>query len=43
MKAYRKHKIYKLEFYRIYEINKNYHKFLYTKFKRRIKIKRLYK
>lgn len=43
MKAYRKGKIHNTEFFRIWEIGKNYHKFLFTRFKRRIKIKRLYK
>ena len=41
MKAHRKGKINKNEFLRIREIGYNYHKFLWTKFKRRIKTKRL--
>ena len=43
MKAHRKGKIHHTEFFRILEIGKNYHKFLFTRFKRKIKIKRLYK
>jgi len=43
MKAYRKKKIHSTEYYRIFEIGKNYHKFLYTRFRKRIKLKRLYK
>jgi len=43
MKDHRKGKIDSVEFYRIYEIGKNYHKFLFTRFKRRIRTKRLYK
>ena len=43
MKPYRKGKIHDTEFYRIWEIGKNYHKFLFTRFKRKIRTKRLYK
>ena len=42
MKPNRKGKIPKTEFDRLKEIGYNYHKFLYKKFKRIIKTKRLY-
>ena len=41
MKTYRKGKIDATEFDRIKQIARNYHKFLWTKFKRRIETKRL--
>ena len=41
MKPHRKEKIYKTEFQRILEIGKNYHKFLWTRFKKKIQTKRL--
>jgi hypothetical protein len=41
MKPHRKEKIDSKEFSRLREIGYNYHKFLWTKFKRRIQIKRL--
>jgi hypothetical protein len=41
MKTYRKEKIDKTEFGRLREIGFNYHKFMWTKFKKRIRIKRL--
>ena len=41
MKPYRKGKIDDTEFDRIKQIGRNYHKFLWTKFKRRIETKRL--
>jgi hypothetical protein len=41
MKPHRKEKIDESEFNRLKEIGYNYHKFLWTKFKIRIKIKRL--
>jgi len=40
MKPHRKGKIPKIEFNRLREIGYNYHKYLWTKFKRRIKKKR---
>lgn len=40
MKAQRKEKIDSTEFSRLKEIRFNYHKFLWTKFKRRISTKR---
>jgi len=43
MKPYRKEKIDSTEFGRLFEIGKNYHKFLWTKFKRKINTKRLHK
>lgn len=43
MKAHRKEKIHASEFNRIKEIRFNYHKFLWTKFKRVLKTKRLHK
>lgn len=43
MKAHRKGKIDSKEFMRLKEIGYNYHKFLWTKFRRRIRIKRLNK
>jgi hypothetical protein len=43
MKAYRKSKMFKEEFEQVFAIGKNYHKFLWKKFKRRIKLKRLHK
>lgn len=43
MKPYRKEKIDSTEYMRLREIRYNYHKFLWTKFKRRIRIKRLNK
>lgn len=43
MQPNRKAKIDSTEFNRIREIAKNYHKFLWTKFKRKIKTKRLRK
>jgi len=41
MKAHRKGKIDSTEYNRLKEIRFNYHKFLWTKFKRRIRTKRL--
>lgn len=41
MKPNRKSKIDSNEFNKLREIGYNYHKFLWTKFRRRIKIKRL--
>lgn len=41
MKPYRKRKIPKKEFLKLRAIAHNYHKFMWTKFKKRIKIKRL--
>ncbi len=41
MKVHRKSKIYCKEFIRLKEIGFNYHKFLWTKFKRKISNKRL--
>jgi hypothetical protein len=41
MKAYRTGKIHYKEFARLKEIGYNYHKFLWTKFKRKIATKRL--
>lgn len=41
MKPHKKSKLTSKEFSRIREIGYNYHKFLWSKFKRRIKIKRL--
>ncbi len=41
MKAHRKKKLASREFLRLREIGHNYHKFLWTKFRRRIKTKRL--
>lgn len=43
MKPHRKEKIPNKEFNRLYEIAHNYHKFLWTKFKRKIQVKRLNK
>lgn len=43
MKPHRKEKIDSTEFSRLREICYNYHKFLWTKFKRRIRVKRLNK
>ena len=43
MKAHRKGKMDSTEFSRLKEIITNYHKFLYTKFKRKISTKRLHK
>ena len=43
MKALRKGKIDSYEFNRIKEIGTDYHKFLWTHFKRRIRTKRLFK
>lgn len=43
MKPNRKEKIDSTEFSRLCEIGHNYHKFLWTKFKRRIRTKRLNK
>ena len=43
MKPHRKTKIPKQEFDRLFAIGRNYHKFLYTKFKRILKIRRLNK
>jgi len=41
MKTHRKGKIDRTEFSRLKEIGCNYHKFLWTKFKRKIRTKRL--
>ena len=41
MKAYRTEKLDSKEFSRVREIGANYHKFMWTKFKIRIKTKRL--
>jgi len=41
MKPHRNSKIPKTEFHRLKEIRFNYHKFLWTKFKKRIQTKRL--
>ena len=41
MKPHRKGKIHTTEFSRLREIGYNYHKFLWKKFKRRIRTKRL--
>jgi len=43
MKVHRKGKINATEFFRIKEIGRNYHKFLWSRFKRKIKTKRLHK
>lgn len=43
MKPHRKEKIDSTEFNRLREICYNYHKYLWTKFKRRIRIKKLNK
>jgi hypothetical protein len=43
MKPHRKEKIHRKEFERLKEIGYNYHKFLWNKFKRIIKTKRLHK
>jgi len=43
MKAHRKEKINSTEYSRLKEIGFNYHKFLWSKFKRKIRTKRLWK
>ncbi len=43
MKAIRKSKLTAQEWARLKEVRYNYHKFLWTRFKRRIRIKRLNK
>jgi len=43
MKPHRKEKIHSTEWFRLKEIRFNYHKFLWSKFKRKIRIKRLWK